>query len=210
VLYPSHSRDGHSGCGPGPDRCLYRWGVSAISARYVAIRQTALAKLIPDKAEAPVVGVSSHWPSQSEKAQHTHSRHQLMYSQKGVIHVSTPTGSWILPPTRSIWISGGTPHALLVKQPVELIILWVDRDAPGLPTHPGTAQRLFGAALGLSACLSLFASRPGSSRATRSARAGSAGPTRVERPKSRAGRRHAQSGSGGPKAARRVSVGGRG
>jgi AraC-like DNA-binding protein len=100
-------------------------------------RQTALAELIPDEAEALVVGVSSHWPSRSEKAQHTHSRHQLMYSQKGVIHVSTPTGSWILPPTRSIWISGGTPHALVVKRPVELITLWVDRDAPGAPCWTG-------------------------------------------------------------------------
>jgi AraC-like DNA-binding protein len=99
--------------------------------------QIDLAELIPDKAQAPVVGVSSHWPSQSEKAQHTHSRHQLMYSQKGVIHVSTPTGSWILPPTKSIWISGGTPHALLVKRPVELTILWVDRDAPGAPHWTG-------------------------------------------------------------------------
>jgi AraC-like DNA-binding protein len=100
-------------------------------------RQTVPAELIPDNARAPVVGVSSYWPSRSEKAQHTHSRHQLMYSQKGVIHVSTPTGSWILPPTRSIWISGGTPHALLVKRPVELIILWVDRDAPGAPNWTG-------------------------------------------------------------------------
>src|SRR5277367_4448470 len=73
-------------------------------------RQTVLAELVPDNAQAPVVGVSSHLPSRSEKARHTHARHQLMYSQKGVIHVSTPTGSWILPPTKSIWISGGTPH----------------------------------------------------------------------------------------------------
>src|SRR5271156_3454870 len=100
-------------------------------------RQTDLAELIPDSAQAPVVGVSSNWQSQSEKAQHTHSRHQLMYSLRGVIHVSTPTGSWILPPTRSIWISGGTPHALLVKRPVELIILWVAPNAPGAPRWTG-------------------------------------------------------------------------
>ncbi len=100
-------------------------------------RQTVLAELIPDSAQAPVVGVSSHWQSRSEKAQHTHLRHQLMYSQRGVIHVSTPTGSWILPPTKSIWISGGTPHALRVKRPVELTILWVDRDAPGAPHWTG-------------------------------------------------------------------------
>jgi|SRR5580658_2928017 AraC-like DNA-binding protein len=100
-------------------------------------RQTDLTELVPDSAQAPVVGVSSHWQAQSEKARHTHSRHQLMYSQRGVIHVSTPTGSWILPPTRSIWISGGTPHALLVKRSVELIILWVDPDAPGAPRWAG-------------------------------------------------------------------------
>ena len=197
-------------------------GVLALYRQDMSLsRQTALAKLIPDKAKAPVVGVSSQWPSRSEKARHTHSRHQLMYSQKGVIHVSTPTGSWILPPTRSIWISGGIPHALLVKRPVELITLWVDRDAPGAPHWTGCNvvsvsplirelfDHLFGAALGLSARLSLFASRAGSSRTTRSARAGAAGATRVERPKSRAGRRHAQSRSGGSKAARRVSGGGR-
>ena len=97
-------------------------------------RQTVL---IPDEAKVPVVGISRHWPSRSEKAQHTHSRHQLMYSQKGVIHVSTPTGSWILPPTKSIWISGGTPHALLVKRPCELTILWVASDAPGVPHWTG-------------------------------------------------------------------------
>src|SRR5580692_7327364 len=93
--------------------------------------------LIPDKAQAPVVGASSHWPSRSEKAEHTHFRHQLMYSQKGVIHVTTPTGAWILPPTKSIWISGGTPHALLVRRPVELIILWIARNAPGAPHWSG-------------------------------------------------------------------------
>jgi AraC-like DNA-binding protein len=92
---------------------------------------------IADSAQAPVVGLSSHWPSRSERAQHTHHRHQLMYSQKGVIHVSTPGRSWILPPTRSIWISGGTPHALLVKRAVELIILWVAPDAPGAPNWIG-------------------------------------------------------------------------
>src|SRR6204780_761159 len=93
--------------------------------------------LIPDKAQAPVVGASSHWPSRSEKAEHTHFRRQLMYSQKGVIHVTTPTGAWILPPTKSIRISGGPPHALLVKRPVELIILWIARDASGAPDWSG-------------------------------------------------------------------------
>jgi AraC-like DNA-binding protein len=97
-------------------------------------RQTTL---IPDSATAPVVGANSLWPPNSEKKTHSHARHQLMYSAKGVIHVSTGSGRWILPPTKAIWISGGTPHALLVKRPVELIVLWVHPDAPGTPPWTG-------------------------------------------------------------------------
>jgi AraC-like DNA-binding protein len=111
------------------------WREAALYRQHMSpSRQTVL---VPDEAQPPVVGVSRHWPSKSEKAQHVHARHQLMYSQKGVIHVSTPTGSWILPPTKSIWISGGSPHALLVKRPVELTILWIDPDAPSAPDWTG-------------------------------------------------------------------------
>jgi hypothetical protein len=182
------------------------------------IRQTVL---IPDSAEAPVVGVSSHWPSRSEKAQHTHSRHQLMYSRKGVIHVSTPTGVWILPPDKvdldqrrhparsSRQATCRTHHFVGGSGRSRRATLDRLQRRKRLPAHPRTVDHLFGAALGLSSRLALFASRAGSSRTTRSARAGSAGATRVERPKSRAGRRHAQSRSGGSKAARRVSGGGR-
>ena len=60
-----------------------------------------------------------------------------MYSARGVIHVTTDSGRWILPPSKAIWITGGTPHALLVKRPVELIVLWVRRDAPGTPEWTG-------------------------------------------------------------------------
>jgi AraC-like DNA-binding protein len=93
--------------------------------------------MVPDSATVPVVGAISHWPSHTEKQPHAHTRHQLMYSAKGVIHVSTGSARWILPPTKAIWISGGTPHALLVKRPVELIVLWVDPDAPGVPPWTG-------------------------------------------------------------------------
>jgi AraC-like DNA-binding protein len=92
---------------------------------------------VPDSAKAWVVGASSHWPPNSEKKRHSHNRHQLMYSAKGVIHVTTDSGRWILPPSKAIWISGGTPHALLVKRAVDLVVLWVDRNAPSTPKWTG-------------------------------------------------------------------------
>lgn len=97
-------------------------------------RQTTLR---PDDATAALVGATTQWPPRSEKELHSHSRHQLMYSVKGVIHVSTAHGGWILPPSKALWISGGTPHALVVKRPVELIALWAAPQAPGVPDWDG-------------------------------------------------------------------------
>jgi AraC-like DNA-binding protein len=41
---------------------------------------------------------------------HTHSDHQLAWSPEGVLVVLTDTGTYILPPTRALWIPAGTPH----------------------------------------------------------------------------------------------------
>jgi AraC-like DNA-binding protein len=97
-------------------------------------RQSTLA---PDDATAMVIGAISHWSPHSEKEPHSHARHQLIYSAKGVIHVTTSAGRWILPPTKALWISGGIPHALLIKRPVDLIVLWIRPDAPGAPEWGG-------------------------------------------------------------------------
>jgi AraC-like DNA-binding protein len=97
-------------------------------------RQT---EVIPDSADVPVAGTVRRWPAKSERELHTHYRHQLMYSTKGVMHVSTSTGQWILPPTKAMWISGGTPHIFRAKRPVDLTILWVDCKAPGAPEWTG-------------------------------------------------------------------------
>lgn len=93
--------------------------------------------LIPDAAPALLVGASSQWPPHSEKKPHAHDKHQLIYSEKGVIHVSTPDGLWILPPTKALWIQGGISHALVIKRPVHLIVLWVNPEAPGTPQWTG-------------------------------------------------------------------------
>lgn len=41
---------------------------------------------------------------------HTHSDHQLAWSPEGVLIVLTDAGTYILPPTRALWIPAGTPH----------------------------------------------------------------------------------------------------
>jgi AraC-like DNA-binding protein len=41
---------------------------------------------------------------------HAHSDHQLAWSPEGVLTVLTDAGTYVLPPTRALWIPAGTPH----------------------------------------------------------------------------------------------------
>lgn len=44
---------------------------------------------------------------------HSHEAHQLAWAPSGVLTVVTDVGTWVLPPTRALWIPGDTPHATL-------------------------------------------------------------------------------------------------
>jgi AraC-like DNA-binding protein len=41
---------------------------------------------------------------------HTHGDHQIAWSPEGVLTVLTDSGTYVLPPTRAVWIPAGTPH----------------------------------------------------------------------------------------------------
>ncbi|MGX1508642.1 UNVERIFIED_CONTAM: AraC-like DNA-binding protein/quercetin dioxygenase-like cupin family protein [Streptomyces graminofaciens] len=42
---------------------------------------------------------------------HRHDDHQIVYAGRGVLTVTTGTGTWVAPATRAIWIPAGTVHA---------------------------------------------------------------------------------------------------
>ena len=46
---------------------------------------------------------------------HDHHEHQLAWSPEGVLVVRTHGGSYVLPPTRALWIPAGTPHETLAS-----------------------------------------------------------------------------------------------
>lgn len=79
----------------------------------------------PDLASARVVGQTEICGPYTT-VQHNHERHQLIYATRGVVHMATAAGEWILPPCRALWISGGTQHTLTVKRPAEINILYID------------------------------------------------------------------------------------
>jgi AraC-like DNA-binding protein len=41
---------------------------------------------------------------------HSHTSHQLVWTDAGVLEVLTETGTWVLPPTRALWIPAHTEH----------------------------------------------------------------------------------------------------
>lgn len=41
---------------------------------------------------------------------HTHEDHQLAWAATGVLTVITKNATWVLPPTRALWIPAGLPH----------------------------------------------------------------------------------------------------
>jgi AraC-like DNA-binding protein len=48
---------------------------------------------------------------------HTHPDHQIAWALTGVLTVETEASSWILPPTRALWIPAGLPHETSASSP---------------------------------------------------------------------------------------------
>ncbi len=42
---------------------------------------------------------------------HHHEQHQVIYPSSGVLTVTTPAGTWMVPPQRAMWLPAGQPHA---------------------------------------------------------------------------------------------------
>lgn len=82
----------------------------------------------PDDAAAMLVGRIEEWlPGRTEP--HTHRKHQLMFATRGVLHVSTPSSEWILPPSRAIWIHANTVHHVELKKPACASVLYIQPSA---------------------------------------------------------------------------------
>ncbi|MEE1800718.1 helix-turn-helix transcriptional regulator [Streptomyces sp. JV176] len=70
---------------------------------------------------APVAPTRTQWlASGAAIGAHRHDDHQIVYAGRGVLAVTTSTGSWIAPGTRAIWVPAGTVHAHQAHGELEL------------------------------------------------------------------------------------------
>ena len=56
---------------------------------------------------------------------HTHTEHQLAWAASGVLTVRTRSATWVLPPTRALWIPAGLRHETLSSGPATMRTLYI-------------------------------------------------------------------------------------
>ena len=65
---------------------------------------------------------------------HTHRWHQFLYTSTGAVRVSTDDTTWVVPPSRAIWIPTGITHAVAILEEAHMRSLYVLPSASALPT----------------------------------------------------------------------------
>lgn len=56
---------------------------------------------------------------------HTHDDHQLAWAASGVLTATATSGTWILPPTRALWIPAGAPHQVTTSGRAQMRALYL-------------------------------------------------------------------------------------
>lgn len=79
--------------------------------------------------EAPLTVLADELPAGTASPLHSHSRGQLVYATKGVLTVDVGDGQWLLPPSRALWLTPNTPHAIRCLSDVSICTVYIDEAA---------------------------------------------------------------------------------
>lgn len=83
----------------------------------------------------PLIPFAHDYSHGESEPWHQHSCAQLLYSLSGVVSIHTAQGSWIIPPSRGVWLPAGIAHQLTITGKVAARTLFVDPFARAdLPT----------------------------------------------------------------------------
>jgi len=74
------------------------------------VSPTGQARRVGEAGSAAVLVATFAMPADSRYTQHTHDDHQLAWAASGILTVITAAGSWVLPPTRALWIPARVGH----------------------------------------------------------------------------------------------------
>jgi hypothetical protein len=77
----------------------------------------------------PVAAMPKNFAAGAVVPPHRHKRAQLLYAAAGVMRVTTPSGTWVVPPHRAVWIPPGITHEIRMIDAVAMRTLYVSRNA---------------------------------------------------------------------------------
>lgn len=84
-----------------------------------------------DHISRPIIATGNVFPDGSVIAPHQHRRGQLMSATSGLIVLTTPTGTWVMPPQRGMWIPPATMHNVRMVGEVRMQSLYLEPQAAG-------------------------------------------------------------------------------
>ena len=76
-----------------------------------------------------VTAMAKEFSAGARTGAHSHPRAPLIYAVQGVMHVTTPSGFWALPPLRALWVPAGVPHGVDMIGAVSMRSLYIQPDA---------------------------------------------------------------------------------
>lgn len=81
-----------------------------------------------------LVAMEKTCPAGTSTGWHSHPRGQLLYAIKGVMIVQSDVGTWVVPPSRALWMVAGIRHSVTMSGEVEIRTAYIDASAtPNLP-----------------------------------------------------------------------------
>ncbi|MCB2047335.1 MAG: helix-turn-helix transcriptional regulator [Novosphingobium sp.] len=83
--------------------------------------------------DRPVVALRDEYPAGFTDPMHSHDHVQILYASAGVMSVTTPETSFVIPPQRAVWLPAGVLHEVSCRGPVSLRTLY-------LRNHPQVAD----------------------------------------------------------------------
>lgn len=77
---------------------------------------------------AAIRAVTFPMAPRSRFERHAHDTHQLVWAAAGVLTVAADAGTWVLPPSRALWVPAGLPHETVASERSTMRTLYLEAD----------------------------------------------------------------------------------
>jgi len=85
--------------------------------------------------DRPVAVMPKEYPAGFTNAPHRHKRGQLIFAAHGAVAVTTPQGTWVVPPHRAVWVPPETEHSIRAASALQMRSLFIRPDVAPVPAR---------------------------------------------------------------------------